>query len=414
MKKINLHNYEAYLLDFFEGTISKDDLAELKQFLVLRPQLEVDLSELELPYLPEETTSADFILDLKKTEIIFSEEHIISYTEGLLSEAETKAIEEKALVDKNLSKEIAAYKKTYFGIGESDNFEIKNILYKTEDDLVLSNNCIAYIENQLSETEKIAFENELNSNLSLQKELRLFELTKQRADYRNVYENKNELKKETKIIALFTLPRILSVAASIALIFVLGVLVIGNNDLKNGSSLERLAANKIIFKEPNSTKKFDSYNTYFNNSSNNISQNKNKFVANITPTNSIIKTYTAPSSNNNQIASSETLSPVTNFSVALTSNTITSNNSQSNEFQPVKGDSSIVVEEKTYLVQVLPEERDDDENDVKVAPNSGKKTFWKKAVKLAKNANSLGLTAINGKEANGYALSFNSLGLSIK
>ena len=45
--KINRHNYEAYLLDRLEGTLSVEDQRELEQFLLLNPDCVPELEELE-------------------------------------------------------------------------------------------------------------------------------------------------------------------------------------------------------------------------------------------------------------------------------------------------------------------------------------------------------------------------------
>lgn len=45
--KINRHNYEAYLLDRLEGTLSVEDQRELQQFLLLNPDCAPELEELE-------------------------------------------------------------------------------------------------------------------------------------------------------------------------------------------------------------------------------------------------------------------------------------------------------------------------------------------------------------------------------
>ena len=39
MSKINLHNYEAYLLDYFESNLSKEESMELKRYRKARNEL---------------------------------------------------------------------------------------------------------------------------------------------------------------------------------------------------------------------------------------------------------------------------------------------------------------------------------------------------------------------------------------
>ena len=49
MSRINLDNYEAFLLDHMEGKLNVQDLAELKAFSLLHPELNIDLEQDSLP-----------------------------------------------------------------------------------------------------------------------------------------------------------------------------------------------------------------------------------------------------------------------------------------------------------------------------------------------------------------------------
>lgn len=52
MSKINLNNYEAFLLDYLEGNLSAEDTADLLLFASHHPELEIDLDD-ELPILED-------------------------------------------------------------------------------------------------------------------------------------------------------------------------------------------------------------------------------------------------------------------------------------------------------------------------------------------------------------------------
>lgn len=52
MSKINLNNYEAFLLDYLEGNLSAEDTADLLLFVSHHPELEIDLDD-ELPILED-------------------------------------------------------------------------------------------------------------------------------------------------------------------------------------------------------------------------------------------------------------------------------------------------------------------------------------------------------------------------
>ena len=136
MEQINIHNYEAYLLDFSEGNLTHELQMELELFLIQHPEIDINLSELSLIALDDEA---------------------ITYSN-------------------------------------------KSSLKKTEGDLISETQFIAYIENQLPENEKIELEKSCSVNPSLSKELALFKKTIAVADSSIIYENKNELKRKPKVI----------------------------------------------------------------------------------------------------------------------------------------------------------------------------------------------------------------------
>lgn len=136
MEQINIHNYEAYLLDFSEGNLTHELQMELELFLIQHPEIDINLSELSLIALDDEA---------------------ITYSN-------------------------------------------KSSLKKTEGDLISETQFIAYIENQLPENEKIELEKSCSVNPSLSNDLALFKKTIAVADSSIIYENKNELKRKPKVI----------------------------------------------------------------------------------------------------------------------------------------------------------------------------------------------------------------------
>ena len=47
-EKINITNYEAFLLDYLEGNLSEGEISLLKIFVAAHPQLNIDLEDTEL------------------------------------------------------------------------------------------------------------------------------------------------------------------------------------------------------------------------------------------------------------------------------------------------------------------------------------------------------------------------------
>lgn len=219
MSTINLHNYEAFLLDYSEGKLNAEHIAQLKTFLFSHPELEIDLVDFDLPYLNHENDVADFKESLKRKDEELADEELLSYLEGQLSPEKRIAFENRLLNNKDLASQLAAYKQTalHADLGESAAF--KQDLIRTDDDLVLNNRLIAYLENQLTLNQKTEFETELLTNIALQKDFRLISQTVLFADPAVGFPDKESLKKENKVIVLFSLRRVGSVAAAILLLF---------------------------------------------------------------------------------------------------------------------------------------------------------------------------------------------------
>lgn len=118
MTKINVNNYEAYLLDLSEGNLSEDMQMELELFLIQHPELGIDLSDLSLISVDEESVSFEGKQHLKKTETeLISETQFINYIEGLSSDQEKLNVEKSCALNPKLSVELELYKHT---IAEAD------------------------------------------------------------------------------------------------------------------------------------------------------------------------------------------------------------------------------------------------------------------------------------------------------
>lgn len=132
-KKINIENYQAYLLDLAEGNLSYADEKALIQFLARHPELEVDLED--LPVLEVEAIALDgsFKAGLLKHQAsgLSEKDHLmISAIEGQLSIEEQKSLSE-LLQDEHVQKELAYYQKTKLA-AETIAYPDKNQLLKKE------------------------------------------------------------------------------------------------------------------------------------------------------------------------------------------------------------------------------------------------------------------------------------------
>jgi hypothetical protein len=126
MYKIDIHNYEAYLLDFSEGNLSEEDQMELELFLMQHPELELNLDELSFASLNKEIFFFSGKTDLKKSVAdLVSADQFIAYIENQSTSEERLRVEKSCTLNSSLLKELALYKRTITSADESIIFENK-------------------------------------------------------------------------------------------------------------------------------------------------------------------------------------------------------------------------------------------------------------------------------------------------
>lgn len=411
MSKIDLHNYEAYLLDYLEGNLSQDLCAELKLFAMAHPELEIDFEDLDLPVFKAEKINADFKLELKKTELDFPDSELLNYLENELSEADKKSFETKLSEDKDLAADLKQYKKTKLVPELSGQDFDRSAFYKSEDQFYLNNKTVAYFEHQLSGDERSGFESELMENEALQQELKIVERTRLSPDFHVVFPDKNALKKEARVIALFSFRTITGVAAAVMLLFTLGFIInyytSHQEDKRSYAKKEQpLPANKPLT-DPQTTLNVDAqaHNT---SAEQNVASNraprlhKNSFKVIREKQAEPVNHPEAETEKNRESEQKKNEQEIKPLQQELIAENITKS-SGAVTTEP----AFMAAEEKAVALTVLPELDEDLEGE---DADKSKNGFWQKAVKLAKRANSLGLKSIHGDEKprEGFALSFNA------
>ena len=405
MSKINSHNYEAFLVDYFDGNLSDILITELKAFVIANPQLNIDLDDMDLPSFAEEGIEAGFKNDLKKTDTFLEDEELINYLENNLTEADKKIFEVKLVNDIALNNELKGYKKTILINEPALVFNEKAELVKTDDDLILNNSALAYLEGQLEASGKLQFEAELKTNSTLQKEVALFNKTKLEATTSIQFPDKVSLKKETKVIALFSFRKLASMAAAILLL--IGLAFVFNyynskpiipNQLANSISNN---VNKVIVTIDSLNLTTTKSKALIANNVTNAAESKspskgNRKDLNIAKTNTVVlnENEILPLANNLIENESKAVFANNNTSKVDTTTTLLSNlNSTTPKFS-----------KQNYLIVEVVEEEE------AVASTTVKKGFWKRAVDIAKQANKLGIKSLDGEETpdKNYVLSFNS------
>lgn len=132
MSKINLHNYEAYLLDLLDGNLSDEIQVELELFLIQHPELNINLKDLPSIVLSNETTIYNHKNNLKRNELnLVSETQFVNYIENQLSQIERTEIEKSCLANPTLQKELNLYKNTIVTPIEKIVFKNKALLKHT-------------------------------------------------------------------------------------------------------------------------------------------------------------------------------------------------------------------------------------------------------------------------------------------
>lgn len=125
---ITIHNYEAYFLDYTEGTLSREDVRALLLFIEQHPELKHKLKDFKTITLEASGNIFENKTSLKKPD--FNDDAIIGYVEGVLPVADKREIEMIAAQNNHLKREIELYKKTRLTADESIIYTNKEKLKK--------------------------------------------------------------------------------------------------------------------------------------------------------------------------------------------------------------------------------------------------------------------------------------------
>lgn len=129
MEDINIHNYEAFLLDYSEGVLTDEQICDLELFIMINPNLGIDLSELDLVEISDDVICFQEKAHLKKTDSdLISENQFIGYIEKQLSESDMIHVEKSCALNNSLAKELNLYKSTCIVADETIIYPTPNIL----------------------------------------------------------------------------------------------------------------------------------------------------------------------------------------------------------------------------------------------------------------------------------------------
>ena len=225
---INKNNYEAFFLDYHEGNLSPQQVADLLLFVEQHPELKEEFECFENVTLDDlSNVSFEGKSSLKKEITLDNrEEYFIRNVENTLTSAEKNLLDTFIKQHPQFLTELELFKKTKVFADASVVFENKEALKKTvvtTEDLL-----IASVEGLLTKQEHVFLNQQLSVDAEMQNNYSLYKQTKLVADASIVYENKEELKrKERKIVPLFYY---VAAAASIALLIGLFFIFNGNKN----------------------------------------------------------------------------------------------------------------------------------------------------------------------------------------
>ena len=249
---INKNNYEAFFLDYHEGNLSPQQVADLLLFVEQHPELKEEFESFENVTLDDlSNVSFENKSSLKKEITLENkEEYFIRSVENTLTPAEKSLLESFVKQHPQFLPELELFQKTKVFADASVIFENKEALKKdltpalstssvlrtpspkeketTPDLQKWDELLIASIEGTLTKQESVFLDQQLSVDAEMKNNYSLFKQTKLIADTTIVYEKKEELKrKERKTIPLFYY---VAAAASIALLIGLFFIFNGNKN----------------------------------------------------------------------------------------------------------------------------------------------------------------------------------------
>lgn len=226
---INKNNYEAYFLDYHEGTLSPQEVADLFLFLSLYPELKKEFDTFENIILEDFSPPVFENKDSLKKNITADnrEEYFIQAIEGTLAPAEQILLEQFLKTHPQFLAEFQLFQKTKLQSDLSIVFENKSVLKQPASITITEDQLIASVEGLLTKEEQALFDKQIAAQPEAQKTQKAYLATKLIADTTVAYPNKQELKrKEKKVIPLYYY----AVSAAASVILLIGLFFLFNTD----------------------------------------------------------------------------------------------------------------------------------------------------------------------------------------
>ncbi|HTF03512.1 MAG TPA: hypothetical protein VK826_05775, partial [Bacteroidia bacterium] len=205
---INVNNAEAFFLDYYEGTLSEQEVAEMFAFLKSNPALrETFESFADISVNTDETNTPDFSF-LKKEIPVAVDEHeqaeiwMVDVVEGLISEEDRANLEKYFAVYPDKRAELASFEKTILRADANEKLEGLSGLKKTV--TVHAGNfddfAIASVEGTITAEEQELLNIFLSVNPDFKTQFENYTKTVSIADKSIRFEGKSSLKKSEVVV----------------------------------------------------------------------------------------------------------------------------------------------------------------------------------------------------------------------
>lgn len=254
---INKNNYEAYFLDYHEGNLTPQEVADLLLFVEQHPELKEEFESFENVKLEDYSIPVFENKAFLKKEITSKniDDYIIKEVEGVISPAEKALLYNYIKQHPHLSADLELFRKTKLSADSSLVFGNKNRLKeipvvlaskKTSD---IEELMIASLEGVLSVHEQEFLDSQLNADANLATEFNLYKKTVLSSDTTIIYRDKDELKRTSKK----AIPFYYYVSAAAAILLLFGLFSLFNNDSvtpkyanKNATEIAPVITNRSV------------------------------------------------------------------------------------------------------------------------------------------------------------------------
>ncbi len=269
---INKNNYEIYFLDYHEGTLPAEQVADLFLFLEQHPEFQEEFDAFENIKLTDDLTdifpSKDF---LKKAYVNENnvQQFLIAALEGDLNTDELKALHGFIAANKQFEKDKLLYAKTKLTVN-TEIYANKESLKKISEEVATAQQLlIAELEGDIDTKAQKQLNEMIAANAELEHDRVLYSKTKLTADASIKYPNKGELKKTVSLFGSRTLIYTISIAASVLLF--LGIYFYSSPEINptGNTAVAVIDENKNVLENKNTTTQ---------NSVDSITENKDQIV----------------------------------------------------------------------------------------------------------------------------------------